>query len=332
MLRETEFRSEDLPAADRFEVWQDLLSRTYAPMHLSSEAAADFHAHQRVITLGEVSIWPATFQHLVFRRTPKLIRQSDPENCHLSLLLRGSAVASWDRNEAAYRVYDIHTNDTSLPFELSTGHDRAAMVGIEVPKRLVGLPWDSARQVIGGQISWRNGVGALLGQFVSQVAADTSVYRAEDGPRLGQVISDLVTALFANVLDSDEHLQPETRSRTAVLGAKAFIRQNLGDPELTPSAVAAALHVSRSHLYGLFRAEGIAIAAYIRDQRLEAARHELTDPARAATPIHAIAARWGFKDHATFTRSFRTAYGTAPRDLRHLPPERTDRHGGTGPA
>lgn len=33
-------------------------------------------------------------------------------------------------------------------------------------------------------------------------------------------------------------------------------------------------------------------------------------------PVHPIAARWGFGDHPTFTRVFRSSYGAAPMEYR----------------
>jgi hypothetical protein len=110
MLIETVCRTEDLPAADRFEYWRELISRTYAPMDLSSDGTDGFRAHQRLIRLGALSVWPAEFQPLVYRRTPKLVRQSDPEVYHLTLVLQGSGGASWDKQEAAYRTHDFHAN------------------------------------------------------------------------------------------------------------------------------------------------------------------------------------------------------------------------------
>jgi AraC-like DNA-binding protein len=318
MLSETVFRSEDLPPADRFDAWQALMSSTHAPMHLSSENAADFHADQRLIVLGEVSVWPATYQQLVFRRTPKLIRQSDPENCHLSLLLRGSATARWDRNEAAYIANDVHTNDTSVPFEITTSTGPITSIGIEIPKASLGLPWGAAQHVIGRGISARSGMGALLAQFVTQMTSDASAYRSTDAPRLGALLTDLVSALFANSLEAEPQLPPETRSRTLLLGVKTFIRRRLGDCDLTAADIAAAHHISRGHLHRLFQAEGTTVASYIRTQRLEAARRELADPAHASTPIHVIAARWGFRAHPAFTRAFHGAFGTSPKDYRRM--------------
>jgi AraC-like DNA-binding protein len=166
-------------------------------------------------------------------------------------------------------------------------------------------------------MSSRDGIGALLAQFLTQVAGDTHRYAPSDAPRLGQVLTDLVSALFARALDAEERLPPETRAHSLMLEVKAFVRRNLGNTDLSPSSIAAAHQISRSHLHRLFQAEGVTAAAYIRTQRLEAARRDLADPSAATVPVHVIAARHGFKDHTTFTRNFRAAFGVSPRDYRH---------------
>jgi AraC-like DNA-binding protein len=317
MLSETVFRSEDLPISDRFEAWRACMDMTHAPMDLSSDHAADFRAHQRLIRLGEFSVWPATFQQLIFRRTPKLIRQSDPEVYHLSLLVRGAGKVSWGRDQATYRVYDFHSNDSSRPYEIWTDPDPTTLVGLEIPKASLPLPASKTDHVIGRPMSGREGIGALLAQFLTQVAADTSPYQPADGSRLGMILNDLVSALFAHTLDADGFLSPETRSRNLTLRIKAFIRQQLHNPDLTPSTIATAHHISRSYLHRLFQGEGTTVASYIRSQRLEAICRDLADPAQRTTPIHIIANRWGFPRAADFTRTFRTANGITPKDYRH---------------
>ncbi|WP_200303320.1 helix-turn-helix domain-containing protein [Streptomyces adelaidensis] len=337
MLHESVFRTVDLPVGDRFEAWAELLRRTHAPMGLEPmplsaaradrtdrtagrvPAAADYHAHQRLIGLGEVTVWPATFDPIVFRRTPKMIRQSDPETFHLSLLLRGEGAATWGRQQVAYGARDFHINCTSMAYEILTGTEPVTTVGVEIPRSLVALPARKADGVIGSRLSGREGVGALLAQFLVQLAADTGPYRPADAPRLGTVVADLVTALFAQTMDAEPRLTPEARGRTLVLKVKAFILRNLADPELTPVSIAAAHHISRSYLHRLFQAEGLTVAAYVREQRLRNAYRDLTDPdpVLRATPIHAIGARWGFPRAAEFSRAFRTAYGVPPGELRN---------------
>lgn len=316
VLHESDFRTTDLPVGDRFEAWAERMGRTHAPMQLTSDRTADFHGHQRLIGLGDVTVWPASFDPMVFRRTPRLVRQSDPETFHLSLLLKGEGAADWGRQRAAYRINDFHVNSSSRSWKVLTGSEPVSVVGVEVPRALVGLAGNRADEVLGSLLSGREGVGALLSQLLRQLVADTSSYRPSDAPRLGTVVADLVTALFAHTVDADPRLPPETRERTLTLHVKTFIRRHLGDPDLTPAGVAAAHHVSRSYLYRLFQAEGLTVASYIRHQRLENARRDLADPRLRELPIHAVGARWGFPRAAEFARAFRTAYGLPPSALR----------------
>jgi AraC-like DNA-binding protein len=320
MLQESVFRTMDLPPGDRFEAWEHRMGHTHAPMRLTSEHTADYHGEQRVIGLGDVTVWPATFDQLTFHRTAKLVRQSDPEVYHLSLLLEGEGVADWGRHRAAYRINEFHTNSSSRSFDVITGPDPVTIVGLELPRTLVAVPGHRVDQVIGCRISGREGIGALLAQFLLQLVGDTSCYRPSDADRLGTVAADLVTALFAHALEADPRLPPETHSRTLLLRVKAYVNRHLGDADLTPARIAAAHHISRSYLYRLFESEGLGVAAYIRDRRLHNARRDLTDPALRALPIHAVAARWGFPRAPEFTRAFRTAYGVPPSELREGTP------------
>ncbi|WP_189959365.1 helix-turn-helix domain-containing protein [Streptomyces alanosinicus] len=317
MLDEMVFRSEDVCAADRFDYWSELLGRTHAPMELRSDHADDFRASQRVLDLGAITVWTHTFQPLVFRRTPKLIRQSDPETYHLSLVVRGSGVSVWRHRETEYKPYDLFINSSSLLNDVYSTGDPVQSVALEVPKALLPLPRDVAGRIVGAPVSAREGMGALLAQFLTQLIADPAAYQPCDRPRLAAVVIPLVAALFAHLLEADDCLPPETRQRALALHIQAFIREHLHDPHLTPSAIAAEHHISTSYLHRLFQDEDATVAAWIRRLRLEAARRDLTDPALRTIPIHAIAARWGYPRAAEFSRAYRAAYGTTPSDHRH---------------
>lgn len=321
MLAETVYRSEDVDAADRFDLWRELMSDTHAPMDLTSEHAVDFTAHVRCIQLGPVSVWPATFRPVTWRRTPKLIRQSDPETYHISLVLQGTAEVSWGERRRSLAQYDLHNNESSHPYDIwSQGSGPESLlrtVGVEVPKGLLPLPRAQAERAVGLPMSGREGIGALLTQFLVRLAADTDTYRPGDAPRLGMVLTDLFAALWAHTLEADRSLQPESRRRSLLLRMKAFVQQNLHDPALTPRTVADAHHISLSHLHRTFQEEGITVAAWIRTQRLERICRDLANADLIAVPIHAVAARWGFLRPAEFSRAFRAAHGISPRDYRH---------------
>nr|WP_282203149.1 helix-turn-helix transcriptional regulator [Kitasatospora fiedleri] len=95
-------------------------------------------------------------------------------------------------------------------------------------------------------------------------------------------------------------------------------------PRLAPPVVAAAHHVSLSHLHRVFteHMDGETLASFIRRQRLAKAHRDLTDPTLMHLPIHAIAARCGIPRAPEFARAFKAAHGLSPASTatRHPPP------------
>nr|WP_240968549.1 helix-turn-helix domain-containing protein [Streptomyces sp. HNM0575] len=317
---ESVFRSEDVPAADRFSHWREHMAQAYAPTEIHADHVEDFSACQRTLSLGAVQLWTMEHPALTLRRTPKLIRRSDPELYHLSLVRRGTMGLTELDREITYAPYDLVLLDTSRPYSIQAitghGHRRIAGTGAFLPREALPLPRKSIDTLITRRLSGRDGIGALLADMLTRLAADAGSYRPSDGPRLGTVVADLLTALLAHAVDADNSLPEQARWRTLVLRIQAFIEQNLRDPELTPRGIAVAHHISLSYLHRLFRYEDETVAAWIRNRRLEKTCRDLADPGMRATPIHAIAARWGFVRAADFTRAFRAAYGRTPSDYR----------------
>jgi AraC-like DNA-binding protein len=318
-LIETTFRSEDLSVADRFDHWRELLSGSPAPMDVTCDRTTEFRMYQRDLHVDPVRVWAMDFAPVVFHRTRKLIRRSDCDSYNVILLLRGTMESASNGSEAAYNPFDLQVIDSGRPLELRTytSGETVSCVGVEVPKAFLQLPGAGIGGVVGRPISGRDGMGALLADFLTRVVRDTSTYRRTDGARLGTLAADLVSALFAHVSEADGRLTPESQRRALVLRIKAFIRRHLHDPDLNPGTIAAAHHISVSYLHRLFQADDVSVAALIRHQRLERACRDLADPGRRTVPIHQIAARWGFSHHAVFARAFRDAYGMSPRDYRH---------------
>ena len=312
---ETVFQSTDLPTADRFDRVRGLLSSTPMPMDVSSEHTGSLLVHQRDLHLDAIRAWEMALQSMVLRRTEKLIERSDPETFNVCLLLDGAMARGSGTGQVVYKPGDLHILDSSQPFELrmQSANEMVSCMGVEIPKRLLPPVPD---RLIGRPLSGREGVGALLAQFLTRLAEDAGSYRPADDPRLSLIATTLTSALIAHHLDDGHDLPPDTHRRTLMLRIRAFIQHHLGDPELTPRTVAAAHHISLSYLHRLFKNEQFTVAAWIRHQRMERARRDLADRALSPTPIHAIAACWGFTRAADFTRAFRTAYEITPADYR----------------
>nr|WSX47797.1 helix-turn-helix transcriptional regulator [Streptomyces sp. NBC_00974] len=99
---------------------------------------------------------------------------------------------------------------------------------------------------------------------------------------------------------------------------RAFVDHNLPDLRLGPDTIAAHHHISVRLLHSLFQEEPETVAATIRRLRLERSRADLADPRLSHSKVGEIAARWGFRHPADFSRAFRLAYGMPPSDYRRL--------------
>ncbi|MGI5152992.1 helix-turn-helix domain-containing protein [Plantactinospora sp. CA-294935] len=293
------------------------MTHLMAPMKMTSDHAADFQAQARILPLGAAQVWPTTIQPMQFRRTPRLVRQSAPELYHLSLVLDGAIDVTQAGEHAIHRRHDLYVVDMSRSFDCHLIGDRPIdAIGIEIPKSLLPLPEGEVEKLLARRLPGEHGLGALVMGLATRLSAEADTYRPADGPRLGAVLVDLVSALFAHTLDAERALPPDTHRRALMLRIRAFIQQHLQDPDLTPGGIAAAHHISVSYLHRLFETEEVTVAAWIRRKRLERTRRDLADPALLDTPIHEIAGRWGFTDAAVFSRTFRSAYGMPPRDFR----------------
>ncbi|MEO3742094.1 helix-turn-helix domain-containing protein [Plantactinospora sp. B5E13] len=319
MVEITMFRTEDVPRAERFGVWCEQMTNLAAPMRMTSDHAADFQARARILRLGATQVWPTTIQPMRCHRTPKLARQSAPEMYHLSLILDGAIGIDQAGEHAIHRQHDLYVADMSRPFDchlFGGGAGPIEAIGLRIPKSLLPLPEREVEKLLARRLPGQHGLGALVMGLAIRLGAEADIYRPADGPRLGAVLVDLVSALFAHTLDAERILPPDTHRRTLMLRIRAFIQQHLHNPDLTAGSIAAAHHISVSYLHRLFETEEATVAAWIRQQRLERARRDLADPAMLSTPIHEIASRWGYPDAAVFSRTFRSAYGMPPRDFR----------------
>ncbi len=322
-MLETVFRTDDVPDGEGFGFWSDQMRRGFAPINTFSEQADRFHARQRLMEFGDVQVWEVDCAASGMRRTEQLIRESDPELCSVYLTRQGTMLAETAGRTAVCGPGDLYIQDTSHPSSVTlqvssaTGSYRALAVMI----RRAALPLSAGRidRVLGVRMPKHDPVGDLLPMVLTQLTGGAQDLCPSDGPRLGVVVRDLVTALFARLLDGEEWLSRQERERLFALRLREFIMHNLADPDLDPARIAAAHHISVSYLHHTFRSQERTVSRWIRHQRLEHARSDLADPARHGVPVQEIAARWGFRSAADFTRAFRSTYGMSPTEYRHRP-------------
>ena len=324
----TAFSTDNFPRADRLARFDELQTTSDHPMRAFGrpDSTGDFNASVESLDLAAVNVVRLTSSRVDIVRTPRQVREFDPEFYSIVLPVSGRVLLEQGGRQAVLKDGLLALYTSSQPFRVhvdapegatsgASEASTASLLRVQVPRALLPLPAARLEEMVAAPLPGTSGVGALLTAFLDRLSADACEYTPADLSRLGNVLVDLLNATLAHRLDADgpRHLAQSILP----LRITAFVDQNLEEPGLSPSSIAAAHHISVSYLHRLFHAHHTTtVGAYIRDQRLERARRDLTDPQLRALPIHRIAARWGFPDHATFTRAFRARFGVPPSEYR----------------
>jgi len=280
-----------------------------------------------MVELGPVQVSVLSFVEPGSPRDRAPAGRADPERYGLALVT-GGAVGFSQRghgNEVRVGPGDFLLCDGSQPCDsraLDAGAPAQLLV-LHLPKTALPVSAERLGPLVAQRICATGGMPAVLARYLSSIATlpdGDDPLDADDGRRLGQIALDLAAAMLAAQADAQDRLQPQTRGQALLSRIEAFIRHNLGDPDLSPAVVAAHHHISLGYLHRIFRSRERTVAAEIRRQRIERCRSDLADPRLREHPIHVIAARWGFRHAADFSRAFRAVHGLSPSAYRNQAP------------
>ncbi|MEV5743215.1 helix-turn-helix domain-containing protein [Microbispora rosea] len=315
-----EWHTRGLAVRDRFPSWRDTMSQALVATWLATQQPASFYASARVFDLGGLQLSAMSHNTLQADRPAKLIRQSDPEVFQLHLVLTGSGGITQAGRSAVFQSGQFLLIDSSRPYRGWRGADDVPVESliIQFPRAALGLRAKVAEQLVAAPFPVEGGITGVLAGHLTQLSENAESLTRQNAETLTSVTLDLIAAACAHQLEATGMLSPESRRRALLSLIHQFIRQRLGDPDLTAETIATAHQISVRQLYKLFEEQGMTVAGWIRRCRLEQCRRDLADPCQRSRLIQTIAARWGFTDAATFSRNFRATYGMSPRDHRNL--------------
>jgi AraC-like DNA-binding protein len=316
----TLIRTDQVPAADRLDFVRQISATTWVPMEFRSEYRADFQGEFQVSGLGPMQVVVLEVMPVTVLRTPHLISQADPDMLKMYLVCDGSpSVVEQGGRQARLSAGEFAFYDTRRPYEVACGvggDGPTRVLTFMFPPSLLPLARNRLRQLTATRIAATAGLGELTSQFLLQLARNVDHYSPAEAARLSAAALEVLAVRMAHELDARDWETPEARRHALLTTVQSFIQQHLGDPELSPAAIASAHHLSLRSLHQLFNGEGLTVAGWTRQRRMDGCRRDLADPGLAARPIAAIAARWGFSSAADFSRAFRAAHGMPPSEYR----------------
>ncbi|MFI1015999.1 helix-turn-helix domain-containing protein [Streptomyces sp. NPDC020965] len=314
----TEFSTGIVAASERFDLFADATSRPHMAYRLRSDDRHDFRATARLLRLGGVDICSHANPHLELARTPKLVRQSDPEIYTVHWLISGKGRLAQDGRETVFRPGQFVLAHSSHPVDITMNTTTGfwSSLILQCPRSRLPLPENTVQRLTAVPIPALHGMGGVLSRWLADLNARAEEFTPADIPTLASVTLDLLAATLARCLEAEQSLTPEAGRSALRARITTFVEQHLADAHLTPQTIADAHHISLRHLQHLLAEDDTTPAAWIRHRRLERCRLDLTNPRLSARPIHAVAARWGFRDPAYFSRLFRATYGVRPGEYR----------------
>ncbi|NEK57873.1 helix-turn-helix domain-containing protein [Geodermatophilus sabuli] len=264
--------------------------------------------------LGPLAVTRTTSSGLQVRPARGQARRERPPGIALLVHERGlGGVVQGDRDQLV-RPGSVTLLDLGAPYAFGW-RDRGRSHAVVVDAEDLALPADVVRRAVTTGLP-RSPLTDLVVAHVGRLLRDVEAVAALDSARsVGTGTVDLLRALVAEA-GGGSRLRTATAQDALLAQVLAHARQHLGDPRLDAARIAAAHHVSVRRLYQLCADSGIGLAEWIMAERLERARRDLTDPAKAAWTIAAIGRRWGFLDAGHFSRRFRAAFGLSPREWR----------------
>lgn len=299
--------------SDRPEYWSAGIADHFFPMHVESVGPRTFEARLTGGQVGAVSVRSIIGPPHRVGRTSRMISQGDPDCILLYLLRSGSCRIGQDDRSCVLGPGDLAIHDTSRPstFESVDAMDLAVF---SFPKWLLGIRGRGLARHTAIRIAQGKGTVVRLGTpFLASLArtVESSLVSEQEGEGLSDM---LVAMLWTLYCDSDSVASSGTHSDALLAQMRRYALEHLRDPSLGPDQIARAHFVSTRYVHKLFAASGCGVSAWIREQRLERAMHDLRESSDAS--VASIASRWGYRDPASFSRVFRQTYGCSPRELR----------------
>jgi AraC-like DNA-binding protein len=315
-------KTDQVPAADLVGFFRQLMADTWVPMESDVDRRAGYWAEFRASGLGPMQVVVMDIMPITVRRTPGLISEADPDMLKVLLVCSGGySVLEQGGRQARLSAGDFVLYDTRRPYVggCGVGADRPTrLLTFMFPPSLLPVCRSRIRELTAVRIPATAGLGDLTSQFLLQLGRNVDHYSPAEAARLSTAALEVLATRLARELDVPDWGTPEARRHALLTTVQAFIQQHLGDPQLSPAAIAAAHHISLRALHQLFHDEGLTVAGWIRGRRLERCRRDLSDPGLALRPVAAIAARWGFSSASDFTRVFRAMHGLPPSQYRRF--------------
>lgn len=309
----SEFFTHEIAAPKRSTRWKEIISTTYFPLELEFKKPLSFNGSLAIWQLGPISLSLLSSEALLFRRTKQHLFKEGEDDYLITIPLEATVNFSQCGRQVHCKKGGFILERSDEPYEFSYENTNKLWV-LKVNARLLKSKIREPDRFSTLQFDATSSVGALFLDMIKLIPNRYSQLEQEAQKMLGNQLIELLVLCLKG--DSRCLGSSQSSVREAHLSRiENYIRSNLSEPDLDPEQIARSCDISLRYLHALFRDTNQSVGQWIRSQRLEQCKDNLSETNNPLS-IAEIAYRWGFNDQAQFSRLFKSCYGMSPRDFR----------------
>jgi AraC family transcriptional regulator, positive regulator of tynA and feaB len=306
------FTTRDVHPRERLSCWREAMG--VIPHEFRSSMGQAFIGTVTSDVLADILIHQFECDACEVERDAHHIALGDGDCMLLSIQLSGRSVVCQDGRQAVNANGSFVVIDTRRPYTISfAGSTRS--LSLKLPRQAFEARLGRATTLTAQAMARDLPLVGLMTGYLCLLSSRVATLPAQMRPGFAEQALDLI-ALACSSRAGRQRTRLSSPRATSLLRLKSVVEAQLGNPDLRPSAVAAAAGIGVRYANDLLSHEGSSIERYVQHRRLERCRRALEDPKQAHRLIGEIAFAWGFSDLSHFTRRFRSEYGCTPGDWR----------------
>jgi AraC-like DNA-binding protein len=304
----------DFPAADRLEVLSGLMQTIPVPVEVKAPSLARMTIRCSGAVFGRVTLITCAGAGATVHRDASFPQHESIPRLVVSVVAAGGSQLEQDGRQTRLRAGDIVMYSSTMPYKAT--FNGVAKHSFMLDYGDIGLPQSVMHAQLATRISPDHPLAPAVVSYLTQLAQTADQMSPAHLAAVERPTIDLLRALLTTSA-GDEFRSRDPLARTLGVRIVEYMREHLGNQDLTAASVAAAHSISQRYVYVILGRLGISFGDWIREQRLAGAAKTLSNPALELVNVSAIAYQWGFADHAQFSRAFRSAYGISPTQWRN---------------
>lgn len=299
---------------ERLAYWHDAIARNMLDLDFGLVGETPFEATFNGASVDALGISVIKASAHTVSRTEASIAKSDSDHILLNFVLAGRLVAEQDGRMAIINVGEAVACDARRTYSLRLDGP-VELANVRLSRQSLTHAVAGMQRITAVNLNSSGPLCPLVFSYLNGLIGRAALLSETASHRISNSFIELIAGLLIDASQSSPAPLSDYRN-LALIRIKDFVERNLGDVDLDPTMVAAALKLSPRYLNQLLELEGTSLSRYIWRRRLERAAADLRNSGLKGLSISTIALNNGFSNLSHFSKAFRDRFDHSPSEFR----------------